>query len=43
MRTDLVLDALGMALNQRGPGADLALIHHSDRGAQPGSSPLEGR
>jgi len=34
MRTDLVLDALGMALHQRGPGADLALVHHSDRGSQ---------
>ena len=34
MRTDLVLDALRMALAQRGPGADLALVHHSDRGSQ---------
>ncbi len=32
MRTDLVLDALRMALAQRGPGADVALVHHSDRG-----------
>ena len=32
MRTDLVLDALRMALAQRGPGADVELIHHSDRG-----------
>jgi transposase InsO family protein len=30
MRTDLVLDALKMALGQRGPGADVELIHHSD-------------
>jgi putative transposase len=34
MRTDLVLDALRMALGQRRPGADLALVHHSDRGSQ---------
>jgi putative transposase len=34
MRTDLVLDALSMALGQRGPGADVELIHHSDRGSQ---------
>jgi putative transposase len=34
MRTDLVLDALKMALAQRGPGADVELIHHSDRGSQ---------
>ncbi|MCA1699413.1 MAG: DDE-type integrase/transposase/recombinase [Actinobacteria bacterium] len=33
MRTDLVLDALGMALHQRGPGADVELVHHSDRGS----------
>ncbi len=36
MRTDLVLDALRMALHQRGPGADVELVHHSDRGSQPG-------
>jgi len=36
MRTTLVLDALRMALHQRGPGADVALVHHSDRGSQPG-------
>jgi hypothetical protein len=30
MRTDLVLDALRMALHQRTPGADVALVHHSD-------------
>ncbi len=34
VRTDLVLDALKMALGQRGPGADLELVHHSDRGSQ---------
>jgi putative transposase len=34
MRTDLVLDALRMALGQRQPGADVALVHHSDRGSQ---------
>jgi transposase InsO family protein len=36
MRTTLVLDALRMALGQRGPGADVELVHHSDRGSQPG-------
>jgi hypothetical protein len=35
MRTELVLDALRMALHRRGPGADVELIHHSDRGSQP--------
>jgi putative transposase len=34
MRTTLVLDALRMALWRRGPGADVALVHHSDRGSQ---------
>ena len=34
MRTTLVLDALRMALGQRAPGADIALVHHSDRGSQ---------
>jgi transposase InsO family protein len=34
MRTTLVLDALRMALHQRAPGADVALVHHSDAGAQ---------
>ena len=34
MRTDLVLDALRMALSQRRPGADVALVHHSDAGSQ---------
>ena len=36
MRTTLVLDALRMALHQRRPGADVQLVHHSDRGSQPG-------
>jgi putative transposase len=35
MRTTLVLDALRMALHQRGGGADVELVHHSDRGSQP--------
>jgi len=34
MRTDLVLDALRMALGTRAAGADVALVHHSDRGSQ---------
>ncbi|HET6571151.1 MAG TPA: IS3 family transposase [Solirubrobacterales bacterium] len=34
MRTDLVLDALRMALAQREAGADVELVHHSDRGSQ---------
>jgi putative transposase len=34
MRTDLVLDALRMALHLRGPGADVELVHHSDAGGQ---------
>ncbi len=34
MRTDLVLDALRMALAQRGPGADVEQVHHSDAGSQ---------
>jgi putative transposase len=33
MRTDLVLDALKMALGLRGAGADVELVHHSDRGS----------
>jgi transposase InsO family protein len=37
MRTHLVLDALKMALALRGAGADVELIHHSDRGGQYGS------
>jgi putative transposase len=34
MRTTLVLDALRMALAQRSMGADVELVHHSDRGSQ---------
>lgn len=34
MRTDLVLDALRMALAGRQHGADVDLIHHSDAGSQ---------
>jgi putative transposase len=34
MRTTLVLDALRMALGLREPGADVALVHHSDAGSQ---------
>jgi putative transposase len=34
MRTDLVLDALRMALTRRHAGADVTLIHHSDAGSQ---------
>jgi transposase InsO family protein len=34
MRTDLVLDALRMALTRRSAGADVALVHHSDAGSQ---------
>jgi transposase InsO family protein len=39
MRTDLVLDALRMALATRARGADVALVHHSDAGSQYSSSP----
>jgi putative transposase len=34
MRTTLVLDALWMALHQRQPGADVALIQHTGAGSQ---------
>lgn len=34
MRTDLVLDALRMALTRREQGADITLVHHSDAGSQ---------
>jgi putative transposase len=34
MRTDLVLDALRMALAQREPGADFELVAHTDRGSK---------
>jgi putative transposase len=36
MRKTLVLDALRMALGLRAPGADVALVHHSDAGSQGG-------
>jgi transposase InsO family protein len=36
MRTDLVLDALRMALTRRKAGADVELVHHSDAGSQAG-------
>jgi putative transposase len=34
MRTDLVLDALRMALGIREPGAEVRLVAHTDRGSQ---------
>jgi putative transposase len=34
MRTDLVLDALRMALAVRAPGADFTLVAHTDQGSQ---------
>jgi putative transposase len=34
MRTELVLDALRMAIHQRGPGADVELVAHTDSGSQ---------
>jgi putative transposase len=34
MRTDLVLDALRMALGLREPGADFALVHQTDAGSR---------
>ena len=34
MRTDLVLDALRMALGTRRPGADFTLVAHTDAGSQ---------
>jgi putative transposase len=34
MRASLVCDALRMALSTRAPGADVELVHHSDRGSQ---------
>ncbi|MDQ6731335.1 MAG: integrase core domain-containing protein [Actinomycetota bacterium] len=33
MRSDLVLDALGMALRTRQPGADFTLVAHTDQGS----------
>jgi putative transposase len=38
MRTDLVLDALRMALTRRQHGADLELVHHSDAGRKSDST-----
>jgi putative transposase len=35
MRASLVCDALRMAVSTRRRGADVALVHHSDRGSQP--------
>jgi putative transposase len=37
MRTDLVLDALAMALSSRERVQEVCLIHHSDRGSQFGA------
>jgi putative transposase len=34
MRTELVLDALRMAIAHRGPGADVELVAHTDMGSQ---------
>ncbi len=34
LRTDLVLDALEMAVHLRRPAGDARLVHHSDRGTQ---------
>jgi putative transposase len=34
MRASLVCDALRMAVSTRSRGADVALVHHSDRGSQ---------
>ena len=36
MRTDLVLDALRMALGTRRPGVEVQLVQHTDQGSQPG-------
>jgi putative transposase len=36
MRASLVCDALRMAVSTRPRGADIALVHHSDRGSQRG-------
>jgi putative transposase len=38
MRTTLVLDALGMAVGTRQPGADFGLVAHTDRGS-PSNTP----
>ncbi|MGH2882249.1 MAG: IS3 family transposase [Solirubrobacteraceae bacterium] len=37
MRTDLVLDALRMALGTRQPGAEVQLVAHTDQGSQYGA------
>jgi transposase InsO family protein len=34
MRASLVCDALAMAVSTRTRGADVKLVHHSDRGSQ---------
>jgi putative transposase len=34
LRTQFVLDALQMAIHHRGPGADVELVAHTDRGSQ---------
>jgi putative transposase len=34
LRSELVLDALQMAIHHRGPGADVELVAHTDRGSQ---------
>jgi transposase InsO family protein len=36
MRASLVCDALRMAVSTRARGADVQLVHHSDRGSQGG-------
>jgi putative transposase len=36
LRSELVLDALQMAIHHRGPGADVELVAHTDRGSQGG-------
>ena len=43
MRTDLVLDALRMALTRRAAGADVELVHHCDAGSQYTSHRLHSR
>ena len=43
VRTDLVLDALRMALATRDRGAQVELVHHSDAGSQGGLNRLSQR
>ena len=43
MRTDLVLDALRMALGTRDPGADFRLVAHTDRGSRLGARAVHKR